>query len=134
MELFEAYKITLLMAGLTGVLMLVQLLIADATAIKLQHTPGYPVDADHKNFLFRATRAHSNTNESVAIFIVFAFFAVLTGSDAVYLNAFSALYFVSRLAHMCFYYADLKLARSISFGFILIGLVGMFITGLIVWL
>ena len=133
MELFDPYKITILVSGLTGVLMLIQILIADVAAIKGQHTPGYPIEADHNSFLFRAARAHANTNESIAVFILFALFGVLSASNALYLNAFSAIYLVSRIAHMCFYYGNFKLARSISFPLSLIGLIGMFITGLITW-
>jgi uncharacterized MAPEG superfamily protein len=130
MELFEPYKITLLVAGLTGLMMLIQILIADVAAIKVQHTPGYPVKPDHTNFLFRAARAHANTNESIAVFILFLLFGLFSNSNALYLNAFSSIYLVSRIAHMCFYYGNFKLARSISFPLSLIGLIGMFITGL----
>ena len=133
MELFEPYKITLLVSGLTGLMMLIQILIADVAAIKEQHTPGYPVKPDHSSFLFRAARAHANTNESIAVFILFALFGVFSASNAFYLNAFSAIYLVSRIGHMCFYYGNIKLARSISFPFSLIGLIGMLITGLMTW-
>jgi len=134
MELFDPYKITLLVAGLTGLMMLIQMLIADVAAIKEKHTPGYPVKPDHASFLFRAARVHANTNESIAAFILFAFFGVFTASSALYLNVFSVIYLVSRIAHMCFYYGDFKLARSISFPLSLIGLIGMFITGITSWL
>jgi len=131
MEIFDPYKITILVSGLTGLMMLIQILIADVAAIKEQHTPGYPVNPDHNKFLFRAARAHANTNESIAIFVLFALFGVLSASNAFYLNIFSVIYIVSRIAHMCFYYGNVKLARSISFPLSLIGLIGMFITGLI---
>jgi uncharacterized MAPEG superfamily protein len=131
MELFDPYKITILVSGLTGLMMLIQIIVADVAAIKGQHTPGYPIKADHKTFVFRAARTHANTNESIAIFALFVLFGVLSSSNAFYLNIFSVIYFVSRIAHMCFYYGNFKLARSISFPFALIGLVGMFITGLI---
>ena len=134
MELFDPYKITLLVVGLSGLMMLIQILIADIAAIRQQHTPGYPVKPDHNSFLFRATRVHSNTNESISVFVLFAFFGVFTESNPFYLNVFSIIYFISRLAHMCFYYGDFKLARSVSFPLILIGLIGMFITGLVSWL
>jgi len=124
----------LLVMGLTGLMMLVQILIADVAAIKLQHTPGFPVKPDHNSFLFRAARVHANTNESIAAFVLFALFGVFTASNSLYLNAFSVIYLVSRIAHMCFYYGNFKLARSISFPLSLIGLIGMFITGLISWI
>lgn len=133
MELFDPYKITILVSGLIGLLMLIQIIVADIAAIKGQHTPGYPIKPDHNSFLFRAARAHANTNESIAVFALFVLFGVLSAANAFYLNTFSVIYFVGRVAHMGFYYGNLKLARSISFPLGLIGLVGMFITGLISW-
>ena len=133
MELLDAYKITIFVAGLTGLLLLVQILIVDAMAIVKRHTPGYPVEIDHSSFLFRATRVHANMNESVAAFVLFALFGIFSESSALYLNIFSVIYFVGRVAHMIFYYCDYKLARSISFAFSIIGLIGMFISGLMVW-
>lgn len=133
MELFEPYKITILVSGLTGLLILLQIIVADVAAIKSQHTPGYPIAPDHESFLFRSARAYGNTNESIAAFALFAIFGVLSASDAQYLNAFALTYFVGRLAHMCFYYANVKLARSISFPVSLVGLLGMFVTGLVPW-
>lgn len=133
MELFDPYKITILVSGLIGFLMLIQIIIADLVAIKEQHTPGYPIKSDHNSFLFRAARAHGNTNESIAIFILFAFLGVLSESNAVYLNLFSVIYLVGRIAHMCCYYANFRLARSIVFPFSLIGLIGMFVVSLVAW-
>ena len=131
MELFDPYKITILVSGLTGLMMLIQIIVADVVAIKGQHTPGYPIAPDHKDFLFRAARVHENTNESISVFALFVLFGVLSSANSFYLDVFSVIYLVSRIAHMCFYYCNLKLARSISFALGLIGLVGMFITGLI---
>ncbi len=130
MELFDPYKITILVSGLTGLMMLIQILVADVAAIKGQHTPGYPVKPDHNSFLFRAARVHANTNETIAIFILFVLFGVMSASNAFYLNVFSVIYFVSRIAHMFFYYGNFKSARSISFPLSLVGLIGMFITSL----
>lgn len=131
MELFSPYKITILVSGLTGLMMLIQIIIADIAAIKGKHTPGYPVNPDHNSFLFRAARSHANTNESIAVFALFVLFGVMSSSNAFYLNIFSVIYFVSRIAHMCFYYGNFKLARSISFPFGLVGLIGMFVTGVV---
>ena len=131
MELSDPYNITIIVAGLTGLMILIQILIVDVASIKSKHTPGYPVNPDHDSFLFRATRAHANTNESISAFILFVLFGVLSNANPLYLNVFSVIYFVGRLAHMCFYYGNFKLARSISFPISLIGLIGMFITAFI---
>lgn len=133
MEVFDPYGITILVAGLTGLLLLIQLFVADVAAIKSKHTPGYPIESDHESFLFRATRAHANTNESVAALILFVIFGIFSSASPLYLNIFSVVYLVGRIAHMCCYYANLKLLRSIAFGLGLIGLIGMFVVGLISW-
>ncbi len=133
MEIFNPYKITILVSGLTGLLLLIQILIVDLVAIMKRHTPGYPVENDHNNFLFRATRVPANTNESIAVFILFALFGVFSESNAFYLNMFSVIYLVGRVAHMIFYYFNSKIARSISFGLSVLGLLGMFITALLEW-
>ncbi|KZY47836.1 MULTISPECIES: MAPEG family protein [unclassified Oleiphilus] len=132
MEVFADYQLTLLIVGLTGLLLLTQILVSDAASIKLKHTPGYPVEADHARFLFRASRTYSNTNETIAVFILFALFAVYSGADASYIDAFSVTYFAGRVMHMLCYYANIALARSIGFVISLIGLIGMFVTSLTV--
>ena len=134
MELLLPYKTTLLVAGLAGVLLFIQILIADLTAIKQKHTPGYPIAPNHQDFLFRAARAHANTNESIAIFCLFAFFAVLSSAEPALLNGSAVLYFAGRLGHMFAYYAQVSLVRSVAFGVSLAGLAGMFVAGLIGWM
>ncbi len=130
----EAYYITILTVGIVGFLSLVQLVVADLVAIKQKHTPGFPINPDHENFLFRAARAHSNLNESIAIFILFALFGILSSCNPFWLNFFSSIYLVSRISYMSFYYADIKLARSASFGLSVIGLLGMFAVSVAQWM
>jgi uncharacterized MAPEG superfamily protein len=130
----ETYYITVLTIGIVGFLSLVQLLVADLTAIKQKHTPGYPINPDHENFLFRATRVHFNLNESIAIFILFALFGILSSCSPYWLNTFSSIYLISRILYMSFYYANLKLARSVAFGLSMIGLLGMFLVSIAKWL
>jgi len=120
--------------GLAGFTFLVQLLIADVVALKTRHTPGYPIEPDHNDLLFRSSRVLSNTNESVAIFILLVGFALLSSANPQWLNNCSVIYLIGRVSHMVFYYADLKLLRSISFGVSLLGLTAIFITGLMAWL
>lgn len=129
--MFENYWLTVMVMGGLGVLLLVQLLIADVVGLTRKKVPGFPVSADHEDFLFRAIRAHSNTNESVAIFILFALFGMHVGANAWYLNLFATVYFIGRLAHMACYYMNLKLVRSISFVVAIVGLLGMLLVGAI---
>ncbi len=133
MEQLEPYKMTILMLGLSGFLLLVQLLVADVVGILRKQIPGYPVNVDHDDLLFRVARAHANNNESVAAFVLFAAFGIASGASPEMLNAFSLTYFLGRLAHMIFYYSGLSTLRSISFGLSVVGLLGMFTASAIQW-
>ena len=129
MDMFLDYQPTILVMGLSGLLLLVQVLIADVASIKAKHTPGYPVAPDHGSFLFRATRVYNNANETIAAFVLIALFGMLSGADASYLNGFAVAYFVGRVIHMLCYYAKLGLPRSLAFVLSVVGLVGMFVSG-----
>jgi len=133
LEILEQYSTAILIIGLTGLILFLQLLVNDVTAIKAKHTPGYPIDPDHDSFHFRVARAIANTNESVAIFILFVAFGLLTLADPVWLNRWAVVYFAGRVAHMLCYYFGIKLARSVSFAISLVGLVGLFVIALQAW-
>ena len=125
---------TVLAMGTIAGMFLVQIIVVDITAIRARHRPGAPVEPDHRNFLFRAVRAHANTNESLAAFILLALFGIFSAAAPAWINALSWIYVAARLGHMLCYYADLRLARSISFGIGLAALVGMLATGAGAWL
>ena len=131
MEFIEPYKITVLVMGLAGLTFFVQLLLADIIGTKEKHTPGYPISPEHNDLHFRSSRAIANTNESVAIFILFVSFAILSSANPEWLNYSAVLYLVGRVGHMLFYYSNLKLLRSISFGVSLLGLIAIFIVGIL---
>jgi len=124
-EWLVPYSSTIQALGATGGLLLVQLLVADVAGVRAHHGPGMPVPPDPKNFLFRAVRAHANTNESVAAFVLLALFGILSGATPSTLNALSWTYVAARVGHMGFYYAGIGLARSASFGVSLLALLGM---------
>jgi uncharacterized MAPEG superfamily protein len=111
--------------GATGVLILLQMLVADFAGIRTRHVPGTPVPADHSLFLFRAVRAHANTNESVAAFVLLALFGIFSAANAQWLNVLAWTYVGARIAHMLCYYADQRLLRSIAFGIGLLALLAM---------
>jgi len=134
MEVLTGYHTTIIVIGLIGLLTLFQLVIADVVAITQKHVPGYPVENSHDQFLFRATRAYLNTNETLSVFILFVLFSVLSGADPNVVNMSALAYLLSRIAHMVFYYTNLKLARSIAFGASLLSLLTMFFSGAINWL
>ena len=127
------YAPTIWAMGAAGGLLLVQLLVLDVAGLKARHRPGTPVEPDHGNFLFRASRAHANTNESIAAFILLGLFGVLSAAPAGWLNTLSWVYVLARIAHMLCYYANVHLLRSLSFGVGLAALLSMLVVGVLAW-
>ena len=128
------YTPALIAFALAGALMLLQLLVADLAAIRAHHPPGSPVATNHGDFLFRATRAHANTNESIAVFLIAVSFGVLSAASPSWINFLSGVYLVARTGHMLFYYLNLQLPRSLSFAASVLSLFGMLVTGALAWL
>lgn len=130
----EPYSLTILAMLATATLFIVQMLVLDVAGIRAKHVPGAPVPADHANFLFRATRAHANTNESLAAFVLLVAIALFSAASPKWTAAFAWLYVGGRTGHMLCYYADLRLARSASFGISLIALIALLVLSLSIWL
>lgn len=127
MNIDPIYNPTLWAMVVTGLLILIQLLVADFSAIKIKHVAGTPLQPDPKNFVFRAARAHANTNESVACFMLFTVVGILANADSLWLNSFAWLYVICRIGHMLFYYLHKKALRSTAFGISLAALLSLFI-------
>ncbi len=134
LQWLEPYQWSVLWLGLTGALSLLQLLAFDFMAIKLKHPPGHPIEASHSNLLFRLSRAHANTNETMGAMIVLFLFALFTAADSDWVNRFMAAYFVTRVGHMICYYAGWSALRGVVFGLSLLALLGLFVLGLMSWL
>lgn len=128
---WAAYEGVLLVLAGIGALSVLQLLVADVAGILGRHRPGYPVAPDASSFLFRAVRAHANTNESLPAFIALALAAVFAQVPASAANGLCAAYFLGRLVHMLCYYGGWGLARSASFALSIVALVGL--TGVVLW-
>lgn len=124
-NLLTAYMPTIASFGMLGGMLLVQLLVVDVLGIAAKHEPGAPIPADHSKLLFRAHRAHANTNESVAAFIALTLFALSVSATASWLNALCQLYIAARLSHMVCYYLNLKTLRSIVFAISVLSLFGI---------
>lgn len=133
-EWLSPYETSILILGLTGALSLLQLLAFDVMAIKLKHPPGYPIESSHKNLLFRLSRAHANTNETLGAMILLFLFAVMSQANPTWVNLLMLVYFCSRVLHMLFYYAAKPTLRGIVFGVSIISLLGLFILGVVSWL
>lgn len=128
-ELLIPYAPTVLALGAIAFLLLIQLLIADVIGIKKGHRPGTPVEADHSNIHFRATRAHANTNESIAAFVLLVLLGLLSGASPAWLNGLAWTYVLARAAHMSFYYLGWQLPRSVAFAVSLVALFAMVVVG-----
>ena len=99
----------------------------------MRHRPGTPVEVDHGDFLFRITRVHANTNESIAAFTLLALFGVLSAASLGWLNALSWVNVVARVAHMVCYYVGFQLPRSVAFGVSLVTLFSMLVVDVWAW-
>jgi uncharacterized MAPEG superfamily protein len=133
MPLPPAYVPLIFALGVMAALFLAQLLVVDVASIRARHVPGTPVPADHNVFLFRAVRAHANTNENVAAFILLAIFGLFSSASPAWLNAMAWLYVAARAAHMICYYVDLRLWRSVAFAISFAALWAMLVVDLIPW-
>lgn len=130
-ELPSVYGPAVLALGAAGGLLLLQLVVADVAGIRAGHVPGAPVATDHASFLFRAVRAHANTNESVAAFVLLLLFAMLSSASPAWVNGLAWAWVGARAAHTAFYWADVRVMRSVAFGVSLTALVALLAVGLL---
>ena len=129
--LLQAYGASVLAFGAMAALMLIQVLVADVFAILRKHVPGTPVQPDHGDALFRASRTVANTNESIAIFVCALLFCILSSASPMY-TAFAAWTFVvSRALYAICYYTNQQALRSTCFGVSILALLGMVVVGAI---
>lgn len=118
-----AYRSAVIAFGVMGMLYIVQLLVADVVGIRRRHTPGTPVAADHSDVLFRCVRAHANTTESIAGFVLLALFAIGMGGAPGWVNGACWAFVAARAAHALSYYANARKLRSVAFGLSVLPLV-----------
>lgn len=130
-EILQSYLLTIWSLLAVGGLLLVQLLVADVVGLTRGHVPGSTLTSSHDDFHFRATRAHANTNESIASFVLLVLASVALGGSPLWINSLSAVYCLSRLAHMLFYWCGLTSLRSLSFIASLGALFGLVLVGVI---
>ena len=126
-ETFDLYGAAIAALLAMGALSLVQLLVADIAGIRAGHVPGKPIGGGHDDFLFRASRAHANTNESLAAFGLIAVAAILLGADPWWTGALAWAFVACRAAHTAAYWADLRILRSAAFALGVLCLLGLLI-------
>ncbi len=124
-ELVAPYYPAVAAYAVLGVLVLVQVLVSDVAAIRAGHVPGMPVTSGHDDFLFRATRAHANTNESLATFLLLSLAAIFLGANATWTNRLVVVFVAARALHMLAYYTDLRPLRSTAFTIGLVCLIAL---------
>ncbi|WP_223787121.1 MAPEG family protein [Marinicella meishanensis] len=132
-EILLSYPTAVLVLGMTAALSLFQLLLFDAMAIKLKHPPGYPIESSHKNLLFRLSRAHANTNETMGVMILLFLFAVLSAADPLWVNRLMLAYLVTRVLHMVCYYLAWSTARAVMFSLSIVSLLGLLVVGMLAY-
>lgn len=125
MEIFASYHLTGVAMGAAGILLFIQLLVADVAGLKVPHIPGAPIEPDHKSFWFRSTRSLANMNEGVSIFIIFTLVGILSAADPLWLGRLAWVYIIARTAYMLCYWFNIKLMRSVFFGISLLALLGL---------
>lgn len=128
MDIFANYHSAVLAMFAAGVVLFIQFLVADITGFLGTKTPGIPVAANHDDFLFRATRAYSNMNETIAVFIIFMTVGILAQIDPVWLSRLAWVYVAARIAYGLCYWMKLGLGRTLCFVAVLLSLLGLGIT------
>ncbi|MEM8766095.1 MAG: MAPEG family protein [Pseudomonadota bacterium] len=123
------YTLSIAALGFVAALLLVQLLVADVLGVLKKHTPGTPVEADHSNVLFRATRTVGNANESIAIFICALLFCFFSSADPGNMALAAWVYATARTLYAVCYYANLQLLRSLTFAVSLMALAALIMIG-----
>ena len=133
MDIITSYTYTVYAIASLASLMLVQLLIADIVGIRLKHIPGSTIPSDHNNFLFRASRVVTNTNETIAIYILAIVVCVFSNASPQITAFISWAFVIARLCYALCYYCNLKILRSVIFGISLLALIALLVTGISTW-
>ena len=95
-----------------GLLLLVQVLVADVLGLRRKKPPGAAAEGGHDDLLWRAERAYGNTNETIAAFVLLSLAAIGYGAHPVLVNGAALTFVAARGAHALCYWADPRLARS----------------------
>lgn len=130
-ELVHAFPGTVLAWILVGVLLVVQVLVADVTGMRRKKAPGAAADGGHDDFLWRAERAYRNTNETLGAFILLTAAAIAVDAHPVAVNGLALAFAAARAGHMVCYWADLRIARSVCWAASALALAGLAIVALL---
>lgn len=132
-ELAATYSCALSALLLFAVLMVIQFAVADVAGIRAKHVPGMPVAGGHDSFLFRATRAHANSNEQLPLLVLMVLLCLGLGASPEWTGRLLWAFVAARVGHMLFYYADQRLARSGAFVIGSIAQLGLLVLAVMAW-
>ena len=127
MEIAQTYEYTIYAMISMALLMFFQVIVADVVGIRTKHTPGAAVQSDHNDLLFRVDRTVSNTNESIAIFILAIIICILSNAPANYTCYAAWAFVISRSVYTVFYYVNLKALRSVMFAVSMLSLASLLV-------
>ena len=115
-EFIQPYHATLFCLLVLAGLLVIQFAVADVAGIRAKHVPGMPITGGHSDFLFRATRAYANSYENLGLLLLLVLLCLFSGAHPAWTAVGTGLFTLGRAGHMCCYYADWRLARSVFFG------------------
>jgi uncharacterized MAPEG superfamily protein len=124
-ELVHAFPGTVLAWILVGVLLLVQVLVADVVGLRRKKAPGSAAEGGHDDFLWRAERAYRNTNETLGAFLLLTLAAIAVDAHPVAVNGLALAFAGARTGHMVCYWADARILRSVCWAASALALVGL---------
>ena len=127
----DPYRSAFLSLCVLGLLWVVQATVADLALVRAKHVPGTPIPGGHDSFVFRAARAHANTNENVGTWAFVAIACILFGVSAAWVNTLAWVFTGARGVHMIAYYADIRPLRSGAFAIGLLATGALAVLGLL---
>lgn len=103
-----SYTGSFLWLGILISVVMVQWFVASGAKAKMPGAiPGLAPAAElgHSSFVFRAWRTHQNTVENLGTMLGASIFAILVGSNPLWVHTLLAIMVIARIAHMVLYYA-----------------------------
>ena len=113
MALVHLYPGTVLAWIVVAVLLLVQVLVADVIGLRRKKPPGAEAEGGHDDLLWRADRAHRNTNETLGVFVLLSLAAIAVEAHPVAANGCALAFAGARAGHMLCYWFDVRILRSV---------------------
>lgn len=124
-ELFAPYALTAFGLAFLATLVVLQVVVATASARKAGHLPGAAVPDDPTSFAFRARRAHQNSLENAVPFLFALLSCLALGVSPTAVNVAVMAFTAARVAHAFAYYAGAQPPRTAAFAAGLVAILAM---------